>query len=176
MSKEPGAVHDYFFEHGWFVYDATLRVPLVIKPPGRHRGRREDAQASNLDSLPTLLSMAGIALPPALPGRDLLASPKTVAVLVENPSTYPEVLAGLRTPERKFVRALGSGAEELYDLRKDPHERTNLVDRHPQLAGKLREELSRLRPGSTRAGGGEIEIEPTSEELELLKQLGYVDP
>ena len=68
--------HDYYFEHGWFVYDATLRVPLVLKPPaadGVPPGVRTE-QVSNVDTVPTLLALAGLRAPPGLPGKDLLAA------------------------------------------------------------------------------------------------------
>jgi arylsulfatase len=165
--------HDYFFEHGWFVYDATLRVPLVIKAPGRRDARSQDAQVSNLDTLPTLLAMSGIPIPPDLPGRDILAAPETTALLVQNPSTYAQPFFALRTPAHKYLREIESGAEELYLLEEDPAESRNLIADRPQLASRLREQLHRLRAEIDDSSEAAIAVEPSEEERALLERLGY---
>ena len=51
--------HRYWFEHGWFAYEPSLRVPLMIKGPGRREGRTVHDPVSNLDLLPTLLALLG---------------------------------------------------------------------------------------------------------------------
>ncbi|MGA7576503.1 MAG: sulfatase-like hydrolase/transferase [Terriglobales bacterium] len=75
--------------HGFFLYDETIHVPLVIKLPGaasagmhlseRDRaqalaaGRRVDARVGLVDVLPTILQAAGIAVPQEVQGESLLA-------------------------------------------------------------------------------------------------------
>jgi arylsulfatase A-like enzyme len=178
--------HELFFEHGWFAYDSTLRVPLLVKPPGAVSRRVVDAQVSNLDTLPTLLAMAGIPPDPTLPGRDLLDRhlqggrsldpSEPHPLLVRNPNNYPRRFEGVRTPAFKFIRETREGGEELYDLAADPAETRNLVEIRPELAARLRSRLEELRD----AEGAEREemrvVEPSGAELELLRELGYVDP
>ena len=41
--------HDYWFEHGWFAYDPSLRIPLLIREPGQSQEHKVSAPVSNLD-------------------------------------------------------------------------------------------------------------------------------
>src|SRR5439155_24597519 len=57
--------------HGVFVYDATLRVPLLLRAPGLPAGRVSATLARGIDVAPTLLDLAGLALPAGVEGRSL---------------------------------------------------------------------------------------------------------
>ena len=57
--------------HGMLLYDSTLRVPLIVSMPGSAAARRDDP-VSLADIAPTVLRAAGIAVPAAMKGRDLL--------------------------------------------------------------------------------------------------------
>ena len=50
--------HDYLFDHGDFLYDASLRIPLVLSGPGLPRGERVSCQVSGIDVAPTLRALA----------------------------------------------------------------------------------------------------------------------
>ncbi|MEE8557239.1 MAG: sulfatase [Myxococcota bacterium] len=65
--------HGYYFEHGDLVYQATVRVPLILHQPSRLPvGRRVDGPVSLLDVFPTVLSLIGDdADRPVLSGVDL---------------------------------------------------------------------------------------------------------
>ena len=172
--------HDYYFEHGWFVYDATLRVPLIIKPPGASSPAVRAEQVSNLDTLPTLLALAGVRPPDGLPGRDLLAAERGAMgeprpALASNPSTYPERFEALRTPEHKYIRELGSGREQAYDLTSDPAEMADLSERDPALTRGRRERWPALR-AALPTPRGRVAPRPSAEERRQLEELGYVDP
>ncbi len=168
--------HDLFFEHGWFAYDASLRVPLLLKPPGRSAARRLDVQVSNLDTAPTLLAMAGVPTPEGLPGRDLLASVEPRPVLAQNPSSYPRRYFALRKGARKLVTSPPREELELYDLERDPGETRNLADREPDLARRMQSELESLRVAEGAPPTPPREVEPTPEEILRLRELGYLDP
>lgn len=171
--------HDYYFEHGWFVYDATLRVPLVLKPPGAPDGNRRAVveQVSNIDTLPTLLALAGLVPPAGLPGHDLLAGTTgTRALIASNPSTYPEHFEALRTRDYKYVRDLESGGEQAYALASDPAEEHDLSARDPELTARLRAEWERLRRALPVASGRVAPQGPTDDERRRLEELGYVEP
>lgn len=64
---------DYWFAHGEHLTDPIVRVPLLIRVPGRRPEVRADV-ASLVDVLPTLASLLGLEAPPQVAGRDLLAS------------------------------------------------------------------------------------------------------
>ncbi len=57
--------------HGVFVYDATVRIPLVMRGPGVPPGVRVQAPVALIDVMPTVLGLAGMEIPPGVGGRDL---------------------------------------------------------------------------------------------------------
>jgi len=137
------------------LYDATLRVPLILRLPGgavHDRSIPEQVRLSDL--MPTLLDLLrltapeppdGVSLTPLLdPGGTLLPLP-----------VVAEAVAGrdwLGVGSRRALRAGGwkwieDGPEELYDLRRDPGELRNLVASHPARAREMRAALGALWPG-----------------------------
>lgn len=137
-----------------FVYEEKMNVPLVVSAPGIARGAATDAMASNVDLMPTLISLAGID-PGGIytAGRDLspvLRNPKasvrdhvilnhdseirTVTTIGDKaPSNFkhPTHIRCVRDRRYKYARYFrpGTGDEEfeLYDLLEDPLEMTNLA-------------------------------------------------
>jgi len=170
--------HDYYFEHGWFAYDATLRVPLMLKLPGQRTGEVVRDQVSTLDILPTLAARIGLELTPGAMGRDLLAGDGPGrAVLVESSDGYPVKYHGIRSRGWKYVVRDGDASEELYDLGTDPGETTNLAATEPDRSAELRLQLGAvLRSARQRAvpapNPGAMD---DAETLEQLEALGYVE-
>lgn len=64
--------HEYFFQHGWYLYDDCLKVPLLFRVPGQEGGLGVAAGVSLVDLLPTILDIAGIAVPPQIEGSSLV--------------------------------------------------------------------------------------------------------
>ncbi|MCW5978885.1 MAG: sulfatase [Bryobacteraceae bacterium] len=62
-------------EHGWydkrFMYEPSLRVPLIVRAPGVRRGSVPAAMALNIDIAPTILDYAGVEPPASMQGRSL---------------------------------------------------------------------------------------------------------
>jgi len=165
--------HDYWFEHGWYAYEATARIPMIVKPSGSPAARTIAHQVSNLDTAPTLLAAAGLELPATMPGTSLLGPlAERGPLLIESTSTYPELFFGLRTPQWKFLREARTGREELYDMTADQREETNLVAAHTDVAERMRAELQRQR-AACRARGEALEIQPGAEAEKRLRALGY---
>src|SRR2546425_650194 len=70
--------HGYFFAHGEYLYQETLRVPLLFGFPGRIApGMRIDALAENVDVAPTIVSLLGIDRLQGVDGRPLLVAKRT---------------------------------------------------------------------------------------------------
>jgi arylsulfatase A-like enzyme len=143
--------HDYWFEHGWFAYGASLRIALFVKTPGQREGRVGEGQATVLDVAPTLLALAG--LQADLPGRNLLTEPPPAEpAQIANASTYPERYQGLVSSDWKYLRRTRDAAdpaiqapvpaEQLYDLRADPNETHDLAAEQPERVAALRRRLS----------------------------------
>jgi hypothetical protein len=111
--------------HGFFVYETTLRVPLLFRGPGVVPGTRVQATARSIDLFPTVLDVLGVAAPAGarLAGRSLAAVLRGGPQLPET-ATYAESL----TPRLHYgwsdLRALREGRwkyilaprPELYDL------------------------------------------------------------
>ncbi len=114
--------------HGLFVYDSTLRVPLIIRFPDRRAaGKRVEQPVSLVDVAPSLLAWLGLPAADGLDGRVLpLAdppAPEERALYFENDGPAQifgwSRLWGIVSGDWKIVRAPRS---ELFDLRKDPYE------------------------------------------------------
>jgi len=173
------------WDHGFFIYNSTAHVPLIVKLPSGHRPpRRAVSEVVNtLDIAPTLARLSG--LPDvetrSFQGQSLL----TLMEKGESPrygfseSTYgrdvvgAHTLFGVQTDQYHYIRA---PVEELYDLERDPRELHNIVRDKPAVAQALRETVetirSRFRPSPEapgQAGGG---LSP--EAVEKLRSLGYV--
>ncbi len=168
--------HDLYFEHGWFAYEPSLRIPLLIKQPGQSEGRIVRDQVSNLDLVPTVLGLLGAAIDDDAWSRNLFGPPADRApLLIENADHYPDKYVGLRTPQWKYLRRVRNGAEELYDLRADPRELRNLDSEEPKRKAALRASLSQAlqvsRPAVTPSARPPAD---DPELIERLRALGYV--
>ncbi len=169
-------------EHGYFVYDATVRVPLILRVPGVDlEGVRVPSQVRTIDVAPTVLDLAGIDVPETLHGQSLvplMLDPKAQgppAAYSESMSVHLQygwaALYSLRSEGYKFIDAPRA---ELYALADDPGERRNRLAELPDVAGELRARLAALRD-AIEAGAPETEEADLDEEtLAMLAALGYV--
>jgi N-acetylglucosamine-6-sulfatase len=137
-------------------YEESIRIPLVIRPPGRQPTRVVDQLVLNLDLAPTIADLAGVpmglppegqSLVPFLTGSERGGRDRFVIEFFGSP---PGILPyiGLRT-ERYVYVDYGDGERELYDLHADPHQLTNLLagagSRDAEaIARWLRRDLRRL--------------------------------
>jgi choline-sulfatase len=164
--------------HAYGVYDATQRVPLILRGPGVEAGRVAPGPARLADVASTLLALAGAgplegagaSLLPVLAGREAAPSSAYVETLATQLDMGWSPLLGLRTATHKYVRA---PRPELYDVRADPGETRDLAAAAPELAAELDRELEGRLSGAapvTPAGA----LGP--EERARLASLGYVVP
>ncbi len=165
--------------HGIFIYDSTLRVPLILAgPKGLPKGRVVEQQVGLIDVMPTILEllgwkakldMQGRSLVPLISGssdgRDEYCYVESLAPLLER-NWAP--LQGVRTLEWKYIDA---PTAELYGLKDDPAEEINVLDKRPDIARRLRESLEAFRKNlSARPTEARIDRDAQSK----LRSLGYI--
>jgi len=169
--------------HGFFIYDATVSVPMIIRIPSAElRGKTIAAQVQNIDLMPTLCELLGLPVPAAVQGQSLLPliggrdSKQDTEAYSE--SYYPRYhygwseLKSLRTSRYKFIQA---PRPELYDLSLDPREKNNIFSRESSLAEKFARKLDELEEKMSRKGienRGPQQLDEDSREK--LMALGYI--
>ncbi len=180
--------HGYYFRHGRFPYDTCLRVPLLMRLPGGGAARRVAAPVSTLGLMPTLLRLAGLAIPPGVEGSGLLPPPApdaAVAVFAEAGYQLDYSLT-VRDRQHKLIfvpnpqdrSLMRGGPYELYDLRADPGETRDLHAARPEVVGRLRAVLERwsapwIKTAYARPSGAAPRVSPAV--LQRLRALGYVE-
>lgn len=167
-------------EHGLFLYEEVVRVPWIVKLPARRSaGQRVRTPVQHIDLFPTLLAERALPAAPGLRGRSLLPVLNDPARGVIAPqgiyaeALYPRYhfgwseLQSLTDDRFKYIKA---PREELYDLERDPRERTNLAAGRTQAASALRSALDAL------AGGRDLDRPSavSDEDRRRLAALGYV--
>jgi choline-sulfatase len=162
--------------HGIFLYDSTLRIPLIVVRPGQQRAERVRAPVSLVDLAPTLRDAAGISARDG-DGVSLWKAAPAERRAVYAESTYAAALIGwsplraLRTLKHKYVEA---PRPELYDLERDPAELTNIVGSGIEPARRLPRMLAGLLRTAVPAAGDRSRPDP--EAMRQLASLGYLAP
>ena len=161
--------------HGFFVYDATVLVPLVFHFPGRLAAASSALPARLVDVAPTVLELLGLEPLPSIDGVSL--APALRGRRQEIPAAYVESqqpwlgygwapLSALRADGFKLIAA---PRPELYDLRADPAERTDLIDRRREVAQRLSAAMRHVE-GAAPAAARAL---PDPATAESLRALGY---
>ncbi|WP_371280511.1 sulfatase-like hydrolase/transferase [Dokdonella sp.] len=162
--------------HGFFVYDSTMRVPLIISWPGRispSRGTEPvqliDLAATILDllDLPPLARTDGRSLAQGLTGGELALHPALMETWL--PWTYYG-WAPLSAWLDGAWKLIDAPAMELYDVIKDPNEKSNLAEASPAVADRLGLDLGRMQASAGRVA----ETSSDDEAMQRLRSLGYV--
>ena len=119
--------------HGSSVYEEQVRVPLIVAHPAL-KPRIVTAQVSLIDMAPTLLDVFDIAAPAQYMGISLLSALQGGPIRRVEPiflDSQKRFVGMVFDDETKLVMH-ESGTVALYDLRRDPLEKDNVIDRHPQ--------------------------------------------
>ncbi len=127
------------------LYDPVMHIPFIMAGPGVPKGKVIRAQASNIDSAPTILSLAGIAPPADAEGRSLVpeidGKVKAGDKYVYGEEDVVAPLRSVRTERYKLIENLWTGKIQLFDTIHDPGEMHDLYGHEPgvqaELLGKL---------------------------------------
>ncbi|MCL4216389.1 MAG: sulfatase [Candidatus Hydrogenedentes bacterium] len=172
--------------HGHSLYDEVTRVPLLVAGPGI-APRVISEPVSLIDIVPTMAEALDAGVDEGWKGRsllDVLSAGNTddlarpVFVQATNLLSCEEPLQAMVLGDYKLIRALKTGAIELYDLENDPGERENLAASDPDRA----RELLAVMEAWTASWPSDFSRQQTGEPAELdpaiqkeLEALGYVD-
>jgi arylsulfatase A-like enzyme len=175
--------------HGLFVYEEAVRVPLVIRWPGKiPAGLRIRDRVELLDLTPTILEITGVPAKTAnYQGRSMKSLLKANAVqrqsrpiffqrrLYETENYKGHIVKGEKLgvllDQWKYIEALKEQSVELYDLRNDPGELTNVSRDHPDQVKRLSLLIQEWRK---KYGKGSYNQKMSEEDIEALRSLGYV--
>ena len=163
--------------HGYFIYESTLHVPLIVHWPSAApvRAARMNEPAGLIDVAPTVVDFLHLPAQASFDGRSLLSG-DAHTVISESVHAHDGFgwapLRSVRVGSFKYIQA---PKPELYDLAKDPGELHNLVASNPSEAASLRarltELLSRYAPAHPPAPSN---LSPQAEAT--LRSLGYIAP
>ncbi len=169
--------------HGFFVYNSTLHIPLIMKfPEGRYKGRKIEQVVRSIDMAPTVLQALQLPRGGAMQGQGLVSllrdRPAALEAVAYSESLYARYHFGWSSltcysdGRYKYIRA---PRRELYDLVNDPSETRNLYAESTSLGQQydnLLDVLSRRfsAPGTV----GESAVEVDAETRQRLQSLGYV--
>ncbi len=135
----------------WIMYEDSIRVPLIVYDPRQPRQPKIgtcDEMVLSIDLAPTMLALAGVEIPKAMQGRNLMPLVRGEAtewrsswyyehVYNTKPPRSPIVKTeGVRTKRWKYIRypEVNPTYEQLFDLQSDPLEQTNLATLTTQAA------------------------------------------
>lgn len=142
-----------------FMYEPSLRMPLLVRWPGVTKpGTEQKAIAINVDFAPTFMDAAGLPVPPDMQGRSLVPLLKGQVPADWRTSMYYRYYHdpghhntaahyGVRTQTHKLIHYWKIDQWEMYDMTRDPDDMHNLYGDPSQAAtvARLKEELLRLK-------------------------------
>ena len=169
-------------KHGYFLYETTVHVPLIVRAPRRFKARDVKTTVQLTDLAPTILDLLGIPAPASWQGQPLtrLLNGKADARFgaAYSETWYPRLHYGW-APLKAFYHGgfkyIFAPRDELYDLGQDPGETRNLAadekTRRADLRGRglafmQRAGRNALTPGRARA--------MSAEDQRRLAALGYL--
>lgn len=187
--------HHDFWNHGLWVHQTTVQVPLLLRfPDGRHRSRVVEQPVSTIDLLPTLCELLDLELPERCEGVSLVPLMKGLALrrgpvysvatqpgrVVERPGEWGNRYKPhcVRDGPWKYVRSpYQGGIEQLFHLGDDPREREDLLRGTPTPGLRARLETLRATLDRWSAGASPLPSHFDRSQIEdtrrRLKALGY---
>lgn len=181
-----------FFDHGRWghwednLYDEIIKVPLILHLPERAEGQLIERQVTTLDILPTILDLCHCPVPDGVEGSSLRplweqhgsgGDYPLQEVICEMPRDSWRRIA-VRTETFKLIwDNQCPDTPELYDLKQDPGEKTNVFRDFPQVARLLQDRVeAHLRQAdATQPSGPVAELEFDESVIRRLRDLGYME-
>ena len=170
--------------HGFFIYDAAMQVPFLLRAPYRQigRGLRVPAQVRGIDLMPTVLELVGVPVPGVVQGASLVplvdGSQTDLELWAYSESLYPRNHYGwspLHSLRNGVLHFISAPRPELFEVLDDPGETTNLAPERPGQVRQLQARLDRLLAELGQEGADDQAPEALDEETRAqLAALGYL--
>ncbi len=168
--------------HGFFIYNATLHVPVIIHLPGTASPKAVPELVSLVDLTPTVLQFLRMDVPPQVQGQSLLPLMTAKREKEEDArSLYAETFlprlhfdwSELRSVETEKYHFIQAPRSELYDLSSDPGETRNIYPERKAVAEELQARLNALlrQYSADQELAQKTGLDPAL--MERLKSLGY---
>ena len=167
--------------HGIFLYEETVRVPLLVKlSQNEMAGKRVQGRVRLVDVAPTILEAAGVPAPSQMQGQSLLRIAKS------NPDADQAVYAGSDFPRQAFgwsaLESWRAGKylyiraprPELYDLSADPGATHNLAQASKATLDTMASQLATFNNHFAKHAGPAEPNALSSSEMQKLASLGYI--
>ncbi|MCX7973571.1 MAG: sulfatase-like hydrolase/transferase [Candidatus Aminicenantes bacterium] len=169
--------------HGFFIYEAVIRIPLIIRLPQNQKLKNVTilSQAQSIDLMPTILELVGTSIPSQVQGKSLL--PLIISKPLRQEPAYSETFypryhygwSELRSLRQDNLKLIVAPRPELYDLSLDPTEINNLYWVKKSVAKKMERELEKLIKRYSNPEAEKAFIENLDHEsLVKLQTLGYI--
>ncbi|GMR24363.1 MAG: sulfatase-like hydrolase/transferase [Acidobacteriota bacterium] len=181
--------HDYYFDHGFDLFNPSLRIPLILSFPGMlPAGERVSGAVSSLDVFPTILDVAQVSYPSGLEGKSVLPLVRGTTnrlheqVFFQNDRHQMAISNGrlklVHYPDDRF---------ELYDMYRDPTEDVDRYAGSEPIIEPFKAELSSFRTQTVAwqqattarreaEGAAAVDDSELSEKTRrMLCDLGYID-
>ena len=173
--------------HGKNLYRETVSVPLIIKQPYSTKKKRVERYVNLLDVMPTILDLINVNSPEQTLGESVLARKGTLgwlkAIMSNNDAKEYDfieldryhLMKSIMTPQWKYIYDYQDESEQLYNLEKDPLERSNIFYKEPERCNQLKKQLFQWVSESKKYPPKTKTIELSPDEEEKLKNLGYIN-
>jgi choline-sulfatase len=161
--------------HGYFIYESTLHVPLILHWPSGSPAQPSHVTTPGglIDVAPTILDFLHMAMPPSFQGASLLENTDRIVVSESLYASDAFRWAALRSARSGAYKYIEAPHPELYNLEQDPGEKINLVHKNTAKAQELRAQLNRLL--TRYASQGTAPVRDTSTDTaSKLGSLGYL--
>lgn len=175
-------------DHGNNLYQETIHVPLIIKLPHSIAKDTVEQSVNLIDVMPSILHFLNVDSPKQTLGKsfwekeDLLSAVPEKLLRREELTNYNFSELDIRTvsktmitSEWKYIYNYQNNTEELYRIKEDASELNNIAMHNVKQCQKLKEQLSNWASNAKKYPFETQSFLPSPEDLEKLKQLGYIE-
>lgn len=167
-------------EHGVFVYESAMHVPMIFYCPGLiPQGEVVEDPVAIADVAPTIYDILGVEMPDVVQGESLV--PQMFGKKRPHRAIYEESLymhrsfgwGSIYAIERDGYKYIECPKPELYNLCEDPDETENIIEMKPELAAEMSEELGKMLAAYSSGAREPGDETPDASELSEIAALGY---